>query len=329
MVITSTPHSQASTVQWHTNTTLQHRQEDLYDEPGRPTPASRNHNPTREHAAADSLPRNLAGAGTYLPVQDTKNDQQNYPPGTKKIRKTADRTYYLDQHDQLICSVPATAARHEARPNHRSSTTEALISQFDSMNVQSNVSGQGGSHRTTRHSSTLGDSTEKARGDARILSRHVSDPREVWESADHDSTNPSTRPGIPRRASPEAGIGMRDEHRQSRERPRINYPQGDNEDGNGETSSLKSAQDPRRHLPPQQSEYSQHNNQSQRQPKPMAGEDSTAQPHTSTTHVRRSSLNQQHDLQIINEGSELRMTKTAESNRGKDKVMDRRGFSSS
>src|SRR5271156_3562591 len=99
MVIISTPHSQASTVPRHTNTTLQHRQEGLYDELGRPPPASRNYNPTGKHAAADSLPRNLAGAETHLPVQDTKNDQQNYPPGTKKVRRTADRTYYLDQHD--------------------------------------------------------------------------------------------------------------------------------------------------------------------------------------------------------------------------------------
>src|SRR5437764_15444038 len=62
IVITSTPHSQATTVQRYTNTALQHRQEDLYDEPGRLPPASQNPNPTGKHAAADSLPRNLAGA---------------------------------------------------------------------------------------------------------------------------------------------------------------------------------------------------------------------------------------------------------------------------
>lgn len=324
ILITSTPHSQASTVQRHTNTASQHRQEDLYDEPGRLPPASRNHDPIGKHTAADSLPRNLAGAETRLPVQDTKKDQQNYPPGTKRIRKSADRIYYLDRHDQVILSVPATATRHD---NHGSSAIEALTDRLDSMNVRSNVSGQGGSDRTTRYSSAPGASTEKAFGDARDPSRHVNDPREVSLSASNDSTSLSIRPGIPQRASPDAGVGRRDEQLQSRERPRVTYSQDDNEDDNGETPFFQSAQDSRSPLPSQQSEYSRSNDQSQHQQKRPAGNDSTAQRRPISIHPRRPSGNQKPDLEMINEGRELKMTKITEINRGKAEVMDSRVFS--
>jgi len=327
ILITSTPHSQASTVQRHTNTASQHRQEDLYDEPGRLPPASRNHDPIGKHTAADSLPRNLAGAETRLPVQDTKKDQQNYPPGTKRIRKSADRIYYLDRHDQVILSVPATATRHEERPNHGSSAIEALTDRLDSMNVRSNVSGQGGSDWTTRYSSAPGASTEKARGDAWVSSRHVNDPREVSLLASNDSTSLSIRPGIPQRASPDAGVGRRDEQLQSRERPRVTYSQDDNEDDNGETPFFQSAQDSRSPLPSQQSEYSRSNDQSQHQQKRPAGNDSTAQRRPISIHPRRPSGNQKPDLEMINEGRELKMTKITEINRGKAEVMDSRVFS--
>ena len=320
MVITSTPHSQASTVQRYPNTALQHRQEDLYDEPGRLPPARQNPNPTGKYAAADSLPRNFPGAETHLPVQDTKNDQQNYPPGTKKVRRSADRIYYLDGHDQVIRTVPATAARHEPRPNYGSSATEALADRLDSMNVRSNVSGQGGSDRTTRYSSAPGASTEKAFGDARDPSRHVNDPREVSLSASNDSTSLE----IPRRASPEAGIGRRDERRQSREGPRVTYSQDDNEDDYGKTSFSKSAQDSRSPLPPQQSEYSRSSDQSQHQQKRTAGNDTTAQRRPITFQTRRPSVNQKPGLQIINEGR--KMTTITESNRGNAEVMDSRVF---
>jgi hypothetical protein len=326
MVITSTPHSQAGTIQRHTNTALQHRQEDLYDESGRLPPASRNHNPTGKPAAADSLSRNLAGAETYLPVQDTKIDQQNYPPGTKKIRKNADRIYYLDRHDQVILSVSATATRHEARPNHGSSATEALTDRLDSMNVRSNVSGQGGSDQTTRRSSALGASTEKASGDAWVSSRHVNDPREVSLSASNDSTSLPIRPEIPRRTSPEAGISRRDERRRSREGPRATYSQDDDADDYGETSIFKSAQDSRSPLPPQQPEYSRYSDQSQHQQKRTAGNDSTAQRRPISIHARRPSGNQRPGLQMINEGKELKTTTIRESNRGNVEVMDSRVF---
>jgi hypothetical protein len=82
MVITSLSHSQAGNIQGHTNTALQHHHEDLYDEPDRAPLASRDHTPTGKHAAADFLARNAVDTKAHLPVQDTKNDQQNYPPGT-------------------------------------------------------------------------------------------------------------------------------------------------------------------------------------------------------------------------------------------------------
>lgn len=281
MVITSTPHSQASTVQRPDNTALQHRQEDLFDEPGKLPSASQNHNPAGKHAAADSLPRNLAGAETHLPVQDTKNDQQNCPPGTKKVRRSADRIYYLDRHDQVILSIPATPTRHEPRPNYGLSATEALTDRLDSMNVRSNVSGQGGSDRTTRHSSAPGASSEKAFGD---------------------------------------------ERRQSREGPRVTYSQDDNEDDYGKTSFSKSARDSWSPLPPQQSEHSRSNDQSQHQQKRTAGNDSTAQRCPTNTQTRRPSGNQKPSLQMINEGRELKVTTIKEINRGNVEVMDSRVF---
>jgi len=327
MVITSTPHSQASILQRHPNTTLQYRQEDLHDEPGRPPPASRNHNPTGERAAVDSLPRNLAGAETYLPVRDTKNDQQNYRPGTKEVRRTADRIYHPDRHDQPILSIPATAPRHEARPNHGSFATEALTDRLESMNVRSNVSGQGGSDRITRHSSALSASTEKAYGDVWVSSRHVNNPREVSPSASNDSASLSIRHEIPRRASLEVGIGRRDERHQYQEGSRVTYSQDDNEDDYGETSFFKSAQDSRSPLPPQQSEYSRSSDQSQHPQKRTAGNDSTAQRRPNNIHTRRPSGNQKPGLQMINEGRELKMTTITESNRGNAEVMDSRVFS--
>jgi hypothetical protein len=327
-VITSTSHSQVGVIPGHTNAALPHRQEDFHGQPGGPLPASRNQNPTSKYAAADSLPQNPTGAETYPPVQDAKRDQQSYPPGTQKIRRNADRIYYLDRDDEVILSVPATATRHDARPNHGLPASEALTDRFDSMNIQSNVPGLGGSYQTTRHSSALSASAEKAREDAWISSRHASVPWEFPQSAGNDLTNLSTRHGILPHTLLEANIGMRDERRQPRERPRVTYPQDDNEDDYGETSSFKLAQDLRRHLP-QQSDYSQSNDQSQRQPTYQVAEDSTIQPYTSTNHGRRLSMNQRLDLQIINEDTELRTTKTAESNRGRDKVLSRREFPSS
>ena len=325
-VITSTSHSQARPIQGNTNVAWRHRQEDFHGQPDGPLPASRNQNPPSKYAAADSLPRNPTGAETHPPVQDTKRDQQSYPPGTQRVRRSADRIYYLDRDDKVIHSVLVTATRHEARPNHGSPATEALTDQFGSMNIQSNISGQGGSYQTIRHSNALSASTEKAREDAWVSSRHASAPRELPQSAGDNSTNLYARHETPRRTSPEANIGMRDERRQSRERPHVTYPQDDNEDDYGETSSLKSAQDQRRPLPPQQPEYGQYNDQSQRQPKRQVMEDSTVQSHTITNHGRRSSTSQWPDLPIINEGRELRMTRTAESNRSRDEVLDRRGF---
>jgi hypothetical protein len=327
-VITSTSHSQTKTIPEHTNAAPPHRQEDFDGQPGGPLPASRNQNPTSKYAAADSLPPNPTGAETYPPVQDAKRDQQSYPPGTQKVRRNADRTYHPDRDDKAILSVPGTATRHDARPNHGLPASEALTDRFDSINIQSNVPGLGGSYQTTRHSSALSASAEKAREDAWISSRHASVPRELPQSAGNDSTNLSTRHEIPRHISPEANVGRRDERRQPRERPRVTYPQDDNEDDYGERSSFKLTQDPRRHLP-QQSDYSQSNSQSQSQPTYQVAEDSTIQPYTSTNHGRRLSMNQRLDLQIINEDTELRTTKTAESNRGKDKVLSRREFPSS
>jgi hypothetical protein len=200
-VITSTSHSQARTIQGHTNTGLRHFQEDFHVQLDGPLPTSRNQNPISKHAAADSLPQNPTGAGTHPPVQNTQRDQQNYPPGTRKIRRDADRIYYLDRDDKVILSVLTTATRHEARPNHGSPATGALIDHFDST-IQSNVSGQGGSYQTTKHSSTVSTSTEKAREDASFSSRYVSIPRELPQSAGNDSTNLSTCHEIPRRTSP-------------------------------------------------------------------------------------------------------------------------------
>jgi hypothetical protein len=323
MVVTSTSHSQGSTVQRRTNAALQDPQKDLYDEPDKLPPTSRNHDPTGKYAAADSLPPNLTGVGTHLPVQDTKNDLQNYPPGTKKVRRNADRIYYLDRHDQVILSVPATAARHGARSNHGLSATEALTDRLDSTNVRSDVPGQGGSDRTTRHSSAPGASTERACGDTWVSPRHVNDPREVSLSASNDSTSLSIRPKISRRASPEAGIGRRDERRQSREGPRVTYSQDDNEDDYGKAPYFKPAQDSRSPLPPPQPEYSRSNGQSQKR---TAGNDSTAQRHPINTHARRPSGNQRPGLQMINEGRELKVTTITEINRGNGEVMDSRVF---
>jgi hypothetical protein len=281
--------------------------------------------PTDEYAATDSLPRNLADAETHLPVQDAKRDQQSYPPGTWRVRKSANRIYYLDRHDQLI-SVSVTTTRHEARPNYGSPVTDALTDQFDSMNIRSNVSEQGEPHRTIRSLSTPSAPPEKACGDALLSSRHASDSWRVSQSPGDDSTN--LYHGIPRRASPDADSGMRDERCQPRERPRVAYPQDDNEDDYGKTSPFKSAQDSRRSLPPQQPEYSQSSGQSQRQPKSQVVEDPTVQSHTVINHGRRLSTNQWPSLQVINEGKELRMTKTVECNRGKVEVLDHREFSS-
>jgi hypothetical protein len=328
-VITSTPHSQAGAIPGHTNTALPHRQEDFHGQPDGPLPASRNQNPTSKYAAADSLPQNHTGAETYPPVQDAKRDQQSYPPETRKGRRNADRTYHLDRDDEAVLSVPATATRHEARPNDGLLASEALTDQFDSMNIRSNVLGRNRSYQTTRHSSAPNASTEKAREDAWFSSRHASVPREFPQSAGNDSTNLSTRHEILRRTTPESNTSIRDEHRQSRERPRVAHLQDDNEDDDDETSSFESARDLRRSLPSQQSEYSQFNDQSQRQPKRQAVEGSTVQPHTISSHGRRPSINQRPGLQIINEDRELKVMKTMESNRGKVEVLDHRELSSS
>ena len=311
-MITSTSHSQARILQGHTNTALR---EDSHGQPDGPLPASRNQNTAGRHAAADPLPRNLAGAETHLSIPDAKRDQQSYPPETGKVRKNADRKYYQDRHDKLTPGVLTTTTHREAGPNHGSPATETLKDQFGSMNIQNNVSGQGGSHQTIRNSSVLSASTEKARGDALFSSRYANISREVPQLARNDSMNLSTRHETPRR--------------QSRERPRVTYPQGDNEDGDDETSSFESTQGLRRSLPSQQSEYSQSNDQSQRQPERQAVEGSTVQPHTISSHGRRPSTNQRPGLQIINEGKELKVMKTMESNRGKVEVLDHRELSSS
>jgi Clr5 domain len=77
--VTSLSHSQAGSIQGHANTALQRHDEDLYDEPDGVPLASRDHTPTGKHTAADFL---VVDAKTHPPVQDTKNDQQNSPPGT-------------------------------------------------------------------------------------------------------------------------------------------------------------------------------------------------------------------------------------------------------
>jgi hypothetical protein len=311
--VPSISYSSSGISQQQASATLSSLEDNEYDEAHKPLPNVANGINPRRHAAPESLPRNTES--THQPGQ-TKTDQPEHPPGTRKIIRKPDRTYYLDGDGKVISVVAAT--RQEPRVDRGKSSPDDVTNQFATMNTQSKGLGESKSDRP---------------------SRYTADPHDEPQGPGSDPYGLSAWPQIARHGSQGSAYGPREERSQSRERARVHQhrPAEDRESsrdlkgGIDAHLSNRPAQDPQRHsvqeAPGPGGLIDTTRGQSQR---PTGNE--TIVSNDKGIGTRRPSVTQRTGLETISELGTYKATRITGDNkygRSKETIDDRKNFSDS